>query len=50
MKKIVVSEEHVRNALDGYLKAMSMIDDDEDVIEVKRTRSNDYEITVEEVD
>ncbi len=46
MKKLI-SEEHVKNALDGYLKALGMIDDDEVVVSVKRTRNNDFEIEVE---
>lgn len=46
MKKLI-SEEHVKNALDGYLKALGMIDDDEAVVSVKRTRTNEFEIEVE---
>jgi len=46
--KRLISEEHVRNALDGYLKALGMIDDDEVVVAVKRTRTNEFEIEVEQ--
>lgn len=46
MKK-KISEEHVLNALEGYLKAMSILDDNDLIIDIKRTRSNDYEIHVE---
>jgi hypothetical protein len=45
--KKVISEDHVKNALDGYLKALAIIDDDEIVVAIKRTRNNDYEVEVE---
>lgn len=48
MKKLRIDAHHVISALDGYLHMMSMIEDDEIVSEVKRTRDNDYEITVED--
>lgn len=45
--KLVITEEHVKAALDGYLKAMSMINDNDIVVTVKRNRNNDYEIEIE---
>jgi len=42
-----LSEDHVLSALEGYLKSMSMIDDDDVVISVKRNRDNTFEIEVE---
>lgn len=42
-----IKEEHVLNALEGYLKAMSMIDDDATVISVKRNRDNSYEVELD---
>lgn len=46
MKK-TISEAHVIAALEGYLKMMSMIDDDAIIIDIKRNRSNDYEIEID---
>lgn len=43
-----VAEHHVLQALEGYLKSMSMIDDDAIVVAVKRNRDNTFEIEVEE--
>lgn len=46
--KILVSEEHLKNALEGYLKALSMIEDDDIILSVKRDRhSGDYEVEIE---
>lgn len=42
-----LSEEHVLAALEGYMKSLSMIDDDDVVVSVKRNRDNTFEIEVE---
>lgn len=42
-----ISEHHVLAALEGYLKSMSMIDDDAVVVSVRRNRDNSYEVEVE---
>jgi hypothetical protein len=45
-----LSEEHVLAALEGYMKSLSMIDDDAVVVSVKRNRDNTFEIEVEHED
>lgn len=47
MKKIHVSETHMIAALEGYLKAMAMIDDDDVILDIKRNRNNEYDIILE---
>lgn len=42
-----IPEHHVLQALEGYLKSMSMIDDDAIVVSVKRNRDGSFEIEVE---
>ena len=46
--KLQVKEDHVLNAVESYLKMMSMIDDDSTVISVKRNRDNSYEVETNE--
>lgn len=47
MMHLRIREEHLVNALDGYLHAMSMIDDDDFVVSIKKLKTGDYEVSVE---
>jgi hypothetical protein len=44
---MTVKEEHILAAIEGYLKSLSMIHDDDTVVSVKRNRDNTYEVEVE---
>lgn len=45
--KLRIAEDHMKSALEAYLKMMSMIDDDATIVSVKRNRDNTFEIEVE---
>lgn len=47
---MTLSEHHVLAALEGYMKSLSMIDDNDIVTAVRRNRDNTFEIEVEHED
>lgn len=47
MKKLHLKPDHVIAAVEAYLHAMSMINDTDLVVDIKRLRDNNFEITVE---
>lgn len=49
LKKLTISKEHVLNALTGYAAALSMINDDEAVVDIKQG-NNTFYLTVSEED
>ena len=47
-RKITVTKEHINTALEGYLKSMTMINDDETVVEVQGSGTHYWIITEKE--
>lgn len=44
---VTVSDDHVLSALDGYLHALSILEDNEYITSVKRNKNNEFEVEVE---